>query len=165
MRLYLMRHGIAVEGVGFPGGDDARPLTARGRERTRLAARALVRLEGPPDRIWSSPLLRARQTAGIVSETAAADIEIAGFLEPGGDLREAWIRMQAEPVESLLVTGHMPDLSILAAIALTGRDIPFLSFKKAGIAAVEFDGPPGPGRGRLQWLLQPGQLARIAGGK
>jgi len=69
MQLYLMRHAIAHE-LGADGSrtDAGRTLTTEGRANTRAAAQAMRRLELDFDAIWTSPLVRARQTAEIVAE-------------------------------------------------------------------------------------------------
>ena len=68
MNLYLLRHGIAVEpGVTGYEPDSERPLTARGEDRLREAAKAMDALELSFDLILSSPFLRARQTAEIIA--------------------------------------------------------------------------------------------------
>src|SRR6185503_19114772 len=65
--LYLIRHGMAEErGDAWP--DDAkRPLSEEGMERLRKSARGLARLDVWIDVVFTSPLVRARQTADIVS--------------------------------------------------------------------------------------------------
>ena len=70
MRLLFIRHAIADDREewaksGRPDAD--RPLTDRGRDRMRRAARGLTRLITQPDIIATSPYLRAVETAAIVS--------------------------------------------------------------------------------------------------
>jgi Histidine phosphatase superfamily (branch 1) len=97
MHLYLMRHGIAYERDERSGDDDSRPLTEEGIERTRAVAKALHK-DGRLDlaEVWTSPLVRARQTAEIVAEILKAPLKGvwghgAGCErgEPGEVLREA----------------------------------------------------------------------------
>ncbi len=66
--LYLVRHAIAAErGEQYP--DDAkRPLTTQGMTRFRKAVRGLAELDVEVDLILTSPFVRARQTADILSE-------------------------------------------------------------------------------------------------
>src|SRR5215469_6165377 len=67
-RIYLVRHGIAVDHADrgdLP--DDDRPLTAKGRRRFRRAARAFARMGETPDLLFTSPLIRAAQTAEILA--------------------------------------------------------------------------------------------------
>ena len=69
--LYLVRHAVAEErGPAWPD-DTLRPLTERGQRRFARAATGFVRLEGVPDSILTSPLVRARQTAEIAGESTA----------------------------------------------------------------------------------------------
>ncbi|HEY6097514.1 MAG TPA: phosphoglycerate mutase family protein, partial [Candidatus Deferrimicrobium sp.] len=68
MRIYLVRHSEAVDRVpAMP--DGARHLSARGRASFREMARRFRDAGGDPTRIFSSPLVRAVQTAEILSET------------------------------------------------------------------------------------------------
>lgn len=74
MKLVLLRHEIAAPRE--PGAavetDAKRPLTDEGRKRARRAARGLHRLLGGIDRLASSPLRRARETA----EALASSLEL-----------------------------------------------------------------------------------------
>ena len=57
MRILLFRHGPAGERDPEQWPDDRlRPLTPKGIERTRRAARGLLRLEGRPRVVLTSPL-------------------------------------------------------------------------------------------------------------
>ena len=69
MNLYLLRHGIATEPemAGFKP-DSERSLTAKGKNRLRTAARAIVELNLSFDLILSSPFRRAKQTAEIIAK-------------------------------------------------------------------------------------------------
>jgi phosphohistidine phosphatase len=88
MNLLIVRHGIAVDrgDPAYPWDDD-RPLTAEGIHKFRIAARGLKALGVHPERIVSSPLVRARQTAEILRDAVAPslDLDIEPHLEPGGD--------------------------------------------------------------------------------
>ncbi|MBI4550434.1 MAG: histidine phosphatase family protein [Candidatus Omnitrophica bacterium] len=66
MRLFLLRHGETDWlAEGRLQGNAPVPLNARGREQARLAAGAVRNIR--PARIFSSTLLRARQTAEIIA--------------------------------------------------------------------------------------------------
>ena len=65
--LYLVRHAIAAErGDEWPD-DTKRPLTERGISRFKEVVRGLRRLDVPLDEIFTSPLVRARQTADLLA--------------------------------------------------------------------------------------------------
>src|SRR5690348_2092989 len=74
MRLYLMRHGIAIdrEDPDCPS-DPERYLTPKGIQRTRAAARGLRALRVKPAALLTSPFVRAVQTGEIVCEVLGLD--------------------------------------------------------------------------------------------
>src|SRR6202140_5468933 len=69
MRLYLVRHGVAVdrEDPDSPP-DTERPLTPKGVKKSHAAAVGLRALGVKPDAVLTSPWLRAVQTAEIFCE-------------------------------------------------------------------------------------------------
>ncbi|HEX5021275.1 MAG TPA: histidine phosphatase family protein [Candidatus Binatia bacterium] len=70
MNLYFMRHGIAADRAdGGVKTDGERPLTPKGIKKMQKAAKGVAALSLSFDRILSSPLERARQTAKIVAQT------------------------------------------------------------------------------------------------
>src|SRR5919108_5112448 len=84
--LYLIRHAIAEQrGDAWPD-DSKRPLSEDGMARMRRTARGLVRLGVSLDVILSSPLVRTRQTAEIISGALAARPSIVNVesLAPAG---------------------------------------------------------------------------------
>ena len=71
MELLIIRHAIAFERDRHRWADDgARPLSPSGIRRARKAAAGLKELSKAPDRLLTSPLVRARQTAKILTEIA-----------------------------------------------------------------------------------------------
>ena len=66
MRLYLLRHGIAEDGIGMP--DAQRQLTPEGRKKLRLVLQRAREAGVQPDVVLSSPYVRAQQTAAIAVE-------------------------------------------------------------------------------------------------
>jgi phosphohistidine phosphatase len=163
-QVLFMRHGIAVD-LGEQGirRDADRPLSARGIQRTREVADALVRLGLSLDVIGASPLVRAEQTAALIKEAFGKKtrLETCAFMSPGGAARDmlAWLKKHKE--QTLLLVGHMPDLARLTSGLLTGGPVIDLAFKKAGIAALEFDSEPDMGNARLAWLMQPKHLCTL----
>ena len=65
MRLYFLRHASASD---VAPSDAERKLTKEGEEESRMAGAALAELGVKPARIFSSPLVRARQTAQIAAK-------------------------------------------------------------------------------------------------
>lgn len=167
MKLYLMRHGIAeMLGAGGVLHDRDRALTAKGEKRVREIARGLRRLGVKPDVILTSPLRRARQTAELV----AGELGLADRLEETAHLgvppdSAALIRQlqkRRPPPQTVLLVGHEPHLSELAALLITGSvSEAGLTFKKGGVARLD---APALSAGRcatLEWLLPPRVLRRL----
>ncbi|NEO26328.1 MAG: phosphohistidine phosphatase SixA [Kamptonema sp. SIO4C4] len=67
MEVYLIRHGIAGDRNDYPT-DEERPLTDKGKSKTRKVAQRLKTLGLQFDLILTSPLRRAQQTATILQE-------------------------------------------------------------------------------------------------
>ena len=112
MRLYFLRHAEA-----FPGEDDAaRELSPFGRKQVRALARFLNRAGVQFDAAYTSPLVRARQTAQIllkrVPVISSDGLQIADALlnETSKPAFGQWLRHL--PVSRhILLVGHMPSLS------------------------------------------------------
>ena len=87
MDCILVRHGIAVERDEWEGADADRPLTDRGAKRVEQVAAGLKWLDVQPTHIFSSPLVRAVETARIVQTTFAlrASIKRVEELLPGAE--------------------------------------------------------------------------------
>lgn len=161
MRLYLVRHAIAVP-RDAPGvlDDRLRELTPAGMAKTRRIVRALARLRLAVDEIWSSPLVRARQTADLLAEgfPRAASVRVVRALEPGGDFDELLRAMARHAqLDGVALVGHEPDLGELVGTLLVGRRQGVVEFKKGGVACVEVDSFVPPCRGTLLWMLTPRQ--------
>ena len=158
-RVYLVRHGIAEErGPRWPD-DTLRPLTERGRRRFSTAAAGFVQLEGTPDRILTSPLVRARQTAEILSQaTDAAHVETADALSPGEPAAAIVAKLHRMRADRIALVGHEPDLGHLAAVLL-GASRP-LPFKKGGMCRIDVEWHSGA-EGTLVWFLSPAALRRM----
>ncbi len=162
--LLLLRHGIAEERGGGRA-DEERALTDRGRRRTEAVARRLADLGLVVDRLLSSPLVRARQTAEIaVAAGLAPGLALWGGLAPGADplprLQE-WCSIPSPAGQapwSLGLVGHEPDLGRLAA-RLIGAPAGAISLRKAGVAVLDLqdaDGAAGTSpAATLRLLLSP----------
>jgi len=87
-----MRHGIAAElGEGGVISDSERPLTPEGRARLEQAATGLRRLNPKYNLIFTSSLLRARQTAEVVAVAFDMQnkVKVLESLAPGKSLEGA----------------------------------------------------------------------------
>jgi phosphohistidine phosphatase len=139
-------------------------LSEEGRKRTAQAAGGLLALECAPERILSSPLARAAETAEIVRRALRGPgVEVADELRPGTgpDACARWLA--GLDGDSFLLVGHAPDLPMLASALLAGQGVVDVLLKKAAVCRITFEGEIAPGRGTLEWLLQPGMLRRLGG--
>lgn len=166
MKILLVRHAKAEDKTIFArsGRPDAeRPLTKHGKKEMRRVAKGLKSEVPRLDRLVSSPLLRARQTADILHDRygSPAITEHEG-LAPGGNFTSLlrWIRRQ-KSARVIALVGHEPDLSRLLCWFLDGGKNSFVRMKKPSAALLEFASLPQPGGGILLWHLKPSQLEQL----
>ena len=157
IQILLVRHGEAVDQA--PGlGDEGRFLTRKGRKISRRMARWLAkRDERSPVAIWTSPLVRAVQTAEILAERARPreGVIAKGELSPNADPREVLAMLAAhDGAGPLALVGHEPHLSLLGR-ALLG-DVDWEGLKKSGVLALTWDRE---GPARMRFLLMPKDLS------
>jgi phosphohistidine phosphatase len=159
MKLYLVRHGIAIDRAG--GGvkiDAGRPLTAEGSKECRLVARGLKKAGIKIDLLVTSPLVRARQTAEAFAEVfeLAGKMKICQALAPGGQPRDLYRFLKESNASSVALFGHEPDMSELACALLHAEF--GISFKKAGVCRIDVSEMPPASAGVLKWFMPPGLL-------
>jgi len=165
MELLIVRHAIAVE-HGDPAfeNDDDRPLTPEGIHKFRLAARGLKEVAPKLDRIVSSPLIRARQTAEILREIVSPHrkIDFSELLIPSGEHAELAAHLNTLGAQSVAVVGHEPHLSSFTSYLLAGKeDAVSVVYKKGGASLLNFPEGIAAKSGMLEWLIQPGALRDI----
>jgi phosphohistidine phosphatase len=161
MDCVLLRHGIAVEQDEWEGPDTNRPLTERGAKRVAQVAAGLNRLGVRPTHVFSSPLIRAIETAKIVHRSlrVRSAVQIVDALLPDAPPNQLLSVMQdLLPESSVLCIGHEPHLGLAASVMLSGRATASFPMKKAGACLIELPMPAKPGRGVLRWWLTPSQL-------
>ena len=165
VQLFLMRHGIAEERIGpYASNDAKRPLTAKGKKRTKQIAEGLQRLGLGFDWIVTSPLVRARETAEIVAATAPGSVPFdqCPALRPGGAFEEIMSFLgETRRYHRVLLVGHEPDLSTLAARLIGAGPAASLMFKKGGCCLIHCDRHAAQSSGQLVWWLTPGLLRSL----
>ncbi|MFM8979884.1 MAG: SixA phosphatase family protein, partial [Planctomycetia bacterium] len=119
------------------------------------------------DRLLTSPLRRAVQTADLLQPLLAGPCDVEPLLAaPPGEALLARLRGEyALPGgRRLLLVGHEPHLSALAAWLVHGEPAlgAGLRLRKAGLLLLE--GEPRPGGMRLVALLPPGLARRLGRG-
>ena len=156
MQIHILRHGIAQIASG--GMRDAdRALTPEGRKKLQAVLQVAQSLGVSPAAILTSPYLRAVQTAEVAAEVLGYSGELirVDALRPGCAARDAWeeIRLH-QSLPSVLVSGHEPLLSSLAAFLL-GVPSLLIDLKKGSMLRVDIDRMGPEPRGVLRWYYIP----------
>ncbi len=162
MDLLVLRHGEAGRSSPSPG-DSKRSLTAEGQQEIVDLSNGLKSLEIKLDCIFTSPLLRAKQTAEIVAKSLKykGKIEEIDALKPEGSRLEFYSVLSKLKQDSVvLVVGHEPYLSemIGEGISPSGCRI---NLKKAGLARMRILSTLPKIKGELRWLLTPKHLKKM----
>ena len=163
MRLLLVRHADAgdVDSARYPD-DRLRPLTPDGEREHGAVAVALARFGLAVTHVLTSPRTRARQTAEITARAlGVADVMVVDALGESFLLEGVLAALSALPTSAVVVcVGHEPNISRFAATLLHGDGNLRLAFAKSAVMALDCDGPPAPGRGRLVFFVTPRELVR-----
>jgi phosphohistidine phosphatase len=153
-QLWLLRHGEAEPHDARA--DAERHLTARGERQSQTAGGALAALGLVVHDAFTSPKLRALETARLACSTLGVEPVEYAELGEGFDAREALTLAAAAGADRrVLLVGHNPDLAQVVH-DLTGARI---NLKKGGMAGIALDGS----HGELLALLRPRELAAILG--
>jgi phosphohistidine phosphatase len=172
MRLFFLRHAIAVEREQWDGPDGERPLTDEGRDQFETCARGLAALDLGLDAICTSPFTRALDTARIVGAALEKEVVVWSELASGCDLERLSPRLaELYEARAIMFVGHEPDFSAMIGRLIAGGGVcTSLALKKGGCCRVDLprkavrsgDRRRLTGAGELAWLLTPAQLARLA---
>ncbi|MBM3836142.1 MAG: phosphohistidine phosphatase SixA [Verrucomicrobia bacterium] len=160
MKLYFLRHATAVDEATT---DAARELTNEGKQEARILGAALRKLGVKPDRILTSPLVRAEQTAQIVAKAMRfrKKVEIANALKnEAGSAALIRALKSCQLDERIFLAGHEPSLSEHIARLIGARNAAGMPLDKGGAAYVEI--PAWGAQGQLKWLMRQKQLRLIA---
>lgn len=147
--LVLVRHG-SPEDVAPSGLDEDRRLTPAGRRALTAAYPRTFALlgEDPEVEVWSSPAVRALETAQAVCDaTGASDVAVHQSLYKQ-DLAAFLAELDEAKAQTVVAVGHVPFMDIAAA-HLTGSG---LTFGKGTAMAIDL--PQGPAaRGSVRWFV------------
>jgi phosphohistidine phosphatase len=151
-RIHLVRHAHAGDPLKWEGPDAMRPLSRKGR-RQAAALGALLGAAGVhPDRLVTSPKVRARETADIIGAALGVAPVLDDRLTDDCDLRELEDIVTHTGAREVMVVGHDPYLSELFSV-LVGGDR--LAMPKGAIATIDVERPLRPGTGSLCWFVPP----------
>lgn len=164
MELYIIRHGDAIDhNDPQVTGDAMRWLTDKGREEVAVSARLLAKLGVVPDLVLTSPMVRARQTAEIVSEMIgpSGGPEVSDHLVYGGSLAGVLADItERDRPQRIVLAGHMPSVGALVGYLAWGTPENEVPFRTGELCRIDLpDDAPMPGNGDLRWLIPP-KIAR-----
>lgn len=153
--LVLVRHG-EPEAASASGEDLDRTLTTSGSRALKVAYPRVFALLGDDANatVWSSPAVRALETADVVAEAVDADdIEVHDSLY-AQDVNAFLAELEGCDAQTVVAVGHAPFVDQLA-----GRLVESCPrFGKGSAAAFELsDGPSG--RGTLSWFVAGPEVA------
>ena len=161
MQLFLLRHAEAEPDAA---NDEARTLTAKGSKQAESIGRFCREHGFVPEMILSSPLTRAKETARLVARELDLPklVRIEEFLRAGmtaerafSGLREFFVevmkREKSSEKASIMLVGHEPDFSKLAAVLIGGR-AEGIHFRKATLMGVTLQELK-PGAGTIEFLI------------
>jgi phosphohistidine phosphatase len=161
MNCILVRHGIAVEPDEWEGTEENRPLTDKGKRRAQQVAEGLAALDCRPTHLFTSPFVRAYETARLLRTVICPTrkVETRNELTAGTKPDRLVAFLRTLPSDSVVIcVGHEPQLGEVVSLLLCGKVLPNFPLKKAGAACIESEGFMDLGQGRLRWWLQPMQL-------
>jgi phosphohistidine phosphatase len=156
--VYLIRHADALAlGEGGITDDEQRPLSDKGATQARAVGRLFQKKGIQLDRLYTSPLLRARQTAeAMLQPLARPDLELqtCSALAPGVKPRKLSRFLLKQGGEKVGLVGHMPHLALITGWLIGDKNVQ-IDLDKAGVAYVSCGEAPGKGLGVLHWLVTP----------
>ena len=155
-QVWILRHGEAVP-HDSRASDDDRELTPRGERQAEAAGAALARLGLELAACYTSPKVRARDTARVCCRSLGVEPETVDALREGFDVEDlSDLLLRHDEQDAILLVGHEPDLSQLIHDCTGAR----VEMKKGGLAAIALSGRSG----ELIVLMRPRELESLAVG-
>jgi phosphohistidine phosphatase len=152
MKIYLIRHSFAEN--SYP--DSERRLSNKGQTALMNSIDLWKKYEIKFDAVFSSPLLRAAQTAEIIKRefNIRNGVYTDKIFMPGSSTSAVIELLNNSEFESIAVIGHQPDLSyhIMSFVSVNGLNI---KISPATLAEIIFTGRIRIGSGSLGKLLPP----------
>ncbi len=154
--LLFMRH--AEPGEIPPEGDQYCPISERGKIIQKSIARELSQYVQKIDTLYSSPLVRAKQTADIIAQHFSCPCLVLNALGIPFHKEEILALISMLPEKSITgFVGHGPSLTW--TLNRLGISLPSGELGRSCIAGVEVD----TSQGTLNFHLQPKNMNRFTG--
>jgi len=150
MKLYLVQHAKAASKEADP----QRPLTEEGRRDIQKVAAFIKPLDLCVDYLWHSGKTRAQQTAKILADVVEVrkEMEAHDGLAPNDDVKALKDEVISKK-QDVMIVGHLPFLSKLASLLLTGHESSnIVAFRNGGIVCLNYSDD---NQWQLQWMIIP----------
>lgn len=158
--IHLLRHAHAGDPDRWDGPDAARPLSHKGRGQAERLGAFLAVAGVRPDRIITSPKVRAAQTAAIVGAALGLEPVVDARLAEGCGLSCLESMLGGADAREPMVVGHDPDLSMLLSVLLGASG---QVMRKGALATIAVERPLERGCGVLRWMVPPELLPPVGG--
>ena len=150
MFVYLVQHAEAKSEQEDP----SRSLSEKGIHDIEKVASYASHNNLKIQMIFHSPKVRAKQTAGVLSEHLKPS---KGISEVDGlaplDEPDIWAQRLKDVPDDIMLVGHLPHLDRLASLLLCGdKEKHAISFKMAGVVCLK---RTDTGSYALQWMVTP----------
>jgi phosphohistidine phosphatase len=154
LKVFLVRHADADADIPEGLGDEARALTTKARQTIAAHFAALTERIGLPKLVLTSPLVRAVQTASILTFALGYEGPLRAHRSLLPDMPVGAIDgvMNEAGAESLVLVGHNPSMTAMAAHLLGMQNFP-KPVNPGTVIALERDG----GTAQLLFYAAPGQ--------
>ncbi len=162
MKVYFLRHATASDEART---DEERELTREGKREAHVLGAALVRMGAKPIHIFSSPLVRAWQTARMVAKVMQFSSKVEELSELKNETStSALLRVlrSCDQDQEIFLVGHAPSLPQHMAALVGAKRFNGFALGKGGAACVEWPASR-LGEGQLIWLMRQKQLRLVAG--
>ena len=165
MLIYIVRHGDS--GLVTRGMSDAdRKLTSKGELQAQRIGIALRMMNEVPEVVFTSPLVRALQTAEIAVHAMAdkrsePPVHTSNSLTLGVPVGDV-LRAMPGDLHSVMMVGHNPTLGALVGILVGGLHGTLIDIENGSIICLETYGSPRPGTANLNYFLREKVVAVIA---
>lgn len=145
MKIYFLRHAEAEDGAD----DAARRLTEKGRDQSKAMGKFLAASGVVFDAAYTSPLVRAVQTAELAlaatNKKEKIKLQVTDFLlnEAGDREFDAWL-VSLKRAERILLVGHNPSMTCHVARLLGASSPTSVEMPKAAVACLSWEPPDAP---------------------
>ena len=162
MEIFILRHGKAEDNSSNISSDSKRSLTEEGKNELKVIGKGLKNLGIEIDSIFSSPLVRAKETAEIISpylQKKKKQIIIWDELKPESNFLDIHKKLVKLPHDAkILLVGHEPHLTTLISSIISPECVVSINLKKGGLVIIRAKSLKSKIIGSLRSVLTPKQL-------